>query len=206
MKKILITLVTVLCIINSFGQRVDLDKYNFNASYIDLPKMIIDTSYKTFFVEIDASSTLNREIREINPAEMIYIEGWKKLERNGHVKIFTQLEDVFIENFEVKERVEVLKDKDGKETGKKSHFYVQVAYSFQAESKVSDYKGNPITTIDLADRNNRQTYNSQEFSTFLEASLYYKFRGIDFTKEISKRAVRNAMNNLSDYMTYNYGY
>ena len=206
MKRILINLVTVLCIINTFGQRVDLDKYNFNASYIDLPKMTIDTSYKTFFVEIDASSTLNRDIHEINPEEMIYIEGWKKLERNGHVKIFTQLEDVFIENFEIKERVEVLKDKDGKETGKKTHYYVQVAYSFAAESKVSDYNGNPITTIDLADRNSRQTYNSQEFSTFLEASLYYKFRGIDFTKEISKRAVRNAMNNLSDYMTYNYGY
>ena len=53
---------------------------------------------------------------------MIYIEGWKKLEKKGHVKIFTQLEDVFVENVEVKERVEVLKDKDGKETGKKNTF------------------------------------------------------------------------------------
>ena len=206
MKNITIILVALFCVVTTFGQRVDLDKYNFNASYIDLPKMSIDTSFKTFFVEIDASSTLNRDIREISPEEMIYIEGWKKLEKNGHVKILTQLEDVFIENVEVKERVEILKDKDGKETGKKSHFYVQVAYSFAAESRVTDYKENLITTIDLAYRNNRQTYNSQEFSTFLEATLYYKFRGIDFTKEIAKRAVRNAMNNLSDYMTYNYGY
>jgi hypothetical protein len=168
--------------------------------------MIIDTSYKTFFVEIDASSTLTRDIREINPEEMVYIDGWKKLKGNGHVKIFTHLADVFIENVEVKERVDVLKDKDGKETGKKSFFYLQVAYSFAAESEVTDYKGNEVATINLADRNTRETYNSQEFSSFLEASLYYKFRGIDFTKEISKRAVRNAMSSLSNYMTFNYGY
>ena len=206
MKKNLITVAILVCMINALGQRVDLDKYNFNASYIDLPKLVIDTSYKTFFVVLDASPALDRDIREISPEEMIYIDGWKKLEKNGHVKIFIQLEDVFIENVEVKERVEILKDKDGKETGKRSHFYVQLGYSFGAESKVTDYKGTEIDIITLADRNNRQTYNSQEFSNFLEASLYYKFRGIDFTKEISKRAVRNAMNNLSNYMTYNYGY
>jgi hypothetical protein len=102
--------------------------------------------------------------------------------------------------------VEILKDKNGKETGRRSHYYVQLAYSFAAQSKVSDYKGNPIITFTLANRDYRQTYNSQEFSSFIEASLYYKFRGIDFTKEIAKCAVRNAMNNLSDRMTYNFGY
>ena len=206
MKKACILLFTLLPSITAICQRVDLDKYNFNANYIDLPKMIIDTSYKTYFVEIDASSALRKDLNEMEPEEMIEIEGWKKLSDKGHVKIFTQFEDIFIENVEVKERVEILKDKNGKETGRRSHFYVQVAYSFAAQSKVSDYKGNPIITINLVNRDNRQTYNSQEFSSFIEASLYYKFRGIDFTKEIAKRAVRNAMNYLSNNMTYNFGY
>ena len=206
MKKTCIIPILLLLSLAGYSQRVDLDKYNFNASYIDLPKMVIDTAYKTYFVEIDATSSLERDLEDLDPVEMVYIDGWKKLSGNGHVKIFTRLEDVFIENVDVKERVEILKDKDGKETGKRSHFYVQVAYSFAAEAKVTDYKGNPLMTITLANRDFRQTYNTKEFSSFLEATLYYRFRGIDFTKEIAKRAVRSAMNNLTNDISYNFGY
>ena len=190
----------------AFSQSVDLDRYNFNASYIDLPKMVIDTSFKTYFVEFDVSSALSKDLEELNPAEMVYIDGWKKLPGNGHVKIYTRLEDVLIENVEVKERIEILKDKNGKETGRRSHFYTQLAYTFAAECKVSDYRGNYITTIKLASRNSRQVYNGKEFPSFLEASLHYRYRGIDFIKEISRRAVQNSMNQLGNTMTYNYGY
>ena len=189
-----------------FSQRVDLDKYNFNASYIELPKMVIDTSYKTFFVEIDASSALEKELGNLDPAEIVYIDGWKKLDGTGHVKIFARLEDVFIENIEVKERIEVLKDKDGKETGKKTHYYVQLTYTFAAECKVTDYKENPLLNWNLASRDNRQTYNTKEFSNFVDATLYIKFRGLDFNKEIAKRAVQNAMYNVNNELNYSLGY
>jgi hypothetical protein len=79
-------------------------------------------------------------------------------------------------------------------------------YTFAAEAEISDYKGNPVTTLILADRDYRQTYKSQEFSSFIEASLYYKFRGLDFTKDIGKRAVRNAMYYLSNTMTGDFGF
>lgn len=206
MKHISTFIVAALIATTTFCQRVDLDKYNFNASYIDLPKTVIDTSFKTFFVEFEAGTALKRDLEEMQLEEMVYIDGWKKLTDNGHVKIFTHLDEVFIENVEVKERVEILKDKDGKETGRKSHYYVQLTYSFAAESKVTDHKGNLITTLNLADRNQRQTYNSKEFTTFIEATLYYKFRGIDFPKEIAKRAVRDAVNSLTDNLNYNYGF
>ena len=206
MKKAYFILFALLSSFVVFSQRVDLDKYNFNASYIDLPRMVVDTSYKTYSVEIDAGSALSKDLDEENLLELVNIEGWKKLPDNGHVKIFTRLEDIFVENVEVKERVEVLKDKDGKETGRRSHYYVQLRYTFAANAKVSDYKGNLINTFTLAHRDNSQTYNTKEFSSFIEASLYYKFRGLDFTKGIAKRAVRNAMNHLSNSMSYNYGY
>ena len=168
--------------------------------------MVIDTAYKTFFVEIDASSALKNHLEEENLVEMVDIRGWKKLSSGGHVKIFTRLEDIFIENVEVKERVEILKDKNGKETGKKSYFSIQLVYTFEAQSKITDYKGNTILTLDLSDRDNRQTYSTREFSSFIEASLYYKFRGIDFTKEIARRAVRNIMDELSNNLTFNFGF
>ena len=104
----------------------------------------------------------------------------------AHVKIFTRLEDIFIENVEVKERVEILKDKNGKETGRRSHFYMQLAYTFAAESRVTDYKGNVITAIKLAHRDSRQIYNSKEFPSYLEATLYYRYRNLDVTKEITR--------------------
>jgi hypothetical protein len=206
MKKVYTLVCLHLSFFAAFSQSVDLDRYNFNASYIDLPKMVIDTSFKTYFVEFDASSALIKDLEELDPAEMVYIDGWKKLSGNGHVKIYTRLEDILIENVEVKERIEILKDKKGKEVGRKSHFYTQLSYSFAAESRVLDYRGNQITTMKLADRNSRQIYNGKEFHSFLEASLHYRYRGIDFVKEISSRAVQNAMNQLSSTMTYSYGY
>jgi hypothetical protein len=206
MKKACTLLFSILSTYFVFSQRVDLDKYNFNASYVELPKMVIDTSFKTYFVEFDASSAILRDLEHLDLQEMVEIEGWRKLSNKGHVKIFTRLEDVFVENVDVKERVEVLKDKNGKETGKRTYYYLQVVYSFAADAKVSDYKGNSVTTLTLANRDERETYNSQEFSSLIEASLYYKFRGLDFTKDIGKRAVRNALNYLGNTMTYNFGY
>lgn len=171
MKKISTLLAMLFSAYVVFSQRVDLDKYNFSASYIELPKMVMDTSYKTFFVEMDASSTTLKDLGEENLDESVYIQGWKKLPGDGHVKIFIRLEDIFIENFEVKERKEILKDKNGKETGQKTYYYLQLAYTFAAQSKVTDYKGNSVITINLSNREYKQTYNSKEFSSFIEASF-----------------------------------
>jgi hypothetical protein len=206
MKKVYLTLASLFYTIIVFGQRVDLDKYNFNASYIDLPSMVIDTSYRTYFVEIDASSGIRKDLDEENPVDMVHIQGWKKLSAIGHVKIFTRLEDIFVDNVEVKERVEIIKDKNGKETGQKKYYYLQILYTFAAEAKLIDYKANLIANWTLADRDYIQTYKTKEFSSFIEASLYLKFRGVDFTKEIGKRAVRKAMNYLSESMTENFGF
>jgi hypothetical protein len=206
MKKVYSILVTLLSSLSIFSQRVDLDKYNFNASYIELPKMVIDTSYKTYFVEIEASPSLKKDIDGLNLEEYVDIEGWKRLSGIGHVKIFTRLEDVFIESIEVKDREEILKDKNGKETGRKTHYYLQMEYTFAAQAKLSDYKGTQISTYTLANRESRQTYNSKEFSSFIEATLYYKFRGMDFPKLIAERAVRKAMDYLNNDLNYNLGF
>lgn len=206
MKKVYIILLSILSSGICFSQRVDLDKYNFNASFVELPRMAIDTSYKTYFVELDASSGILKDLEGENIREIVNIQGWRKLPASGHVKIFTRLEDIFIVNFEVKERIEVLKDKNGKETGRRSHYYGEVVYTFSALAKVTDFKGNSITTLTLADRDAQRTHKTQEFSSFIEASLYYKFRGLDFTKDIGKRAARNAMHQLSNTMTHNFGY
>jgi hypothetical protein len=206
MEKVYSIFFTLLSSMTVFSQRADLDKYNFNASYIELPKMVVDTSYRTYFVEIDASPALKKDLPEENLEEYVSIEGWKRLSGIGHVKIFTRLEDVFIENVEVKERVEILKDKNGKETGRKSHYYLQMEYTFAAQAKMTDYKGNQLATFNLANRESRQTYNSKEFSSFIEASLYYKFRGLDFPKLIADRAVKKAMNYLSNDLNYNLGF
>ena len=201
---------TTLCLLFScciaFSQSVDLDRYNFNASFIELPKMVIDTSYKTYFVEFDASSALMKDIDDLRLEDLVFIDGWRKLSRNGHVKISTRLEDIIIDGVEVKERIEILKDKRGKETGRVSHFYTQLSYTFSAESRVIDYRGNIISTLKLANRNNRQLYNGQEFSSFLEASLHYKYRTADFIREITKRSVQGSLNQLTNVITNNYGY
>ena len=189
-----------------FGQKVDLDKYNFNASYLELPKASLDTSFRTFFVEFDASPSILGTFEGDDPEDYVYISGWKRLSDNGHVKIITRLDDVIIEKGDVKERVEILKDKNGKETGKRSHYYLELVYTFSASAKLTDYKGNLVSSYSLANRENRKTYNTKEFSSFNDAFYFYKFKGFSFGKEIARNESVRALQILTNTLNYNFGF
>src|SRR6188508_1079657 len=95
--------------------KVDIDEYAFTASYLQLPAFPLDSAYRTFEVDVQTGLTSELGLNRTEIEQRIDIEGWKKLDNRAHVQIAARFEDVVILSTEVKEHVEILKDKEGKE-------------------------------------------------------------------------------------------
>ncbi|HEX6849457.1 MAG TPA: hypothetical protein VF144_20870, partial [Chitinophagaceae bacterium] len=133
MKKLILTLCTSLLFASVFAQRVDLDRFNFTASYRDFPDEPLPTEYKTYNVRIEASPSLGLGFSASTLENMISIEGLKKVPGTGHITVIAILDDIVIEKTETKERVQVTKDKNNVEI-RKSFFATEMIYSFGARA------------------------------------------------------------------------
>jgi hypothetical protein len=113
---------------------------------------------------------------------------------------------VIVEGSESKERVEVLKDKNGKQTGSRSHYFVQITYSYAARATVNDYRGNIMQNLTLATRSSKQSWNTAEFNTKAEAEANFRFGIISMTGDIMRQVAGSTCSEISTTLTDYYGY
>ena len=206
MKKLVLILCTALFFASAFAQRVDLDRFNFTASYRDFPDEPLPTEYKTYNVRIEASPSLGLGYSAANLENLINIEGLKKVGGTGHITIITILDDIVIENTETKERIQVTKDKQGVEI-RKSFFSTEMTYSFSARATIYDYKGTTVTSgYVLFDRENKRTYKTPEFSNPVDAANNFNNKALETKSNLAKQLVNGAVNNLNNYLNTTYGY
>jgi len=204
-KKNLFPLILLLPVV-AFSQRVDLDRFKFTTQYRSLPAMRLDSSYRTYNVSVETSRLMQGYLSDMTPEKSVMLEGWKMLKKNGHISINIKLEDLLPESFSVKEREEIIKDRNGKETGRRKLYSQEVVYTFSAFADVSDYRGAHIENINLASRNYKQTYRSPEFQIRQVAEGYFLVNSLTITEQLYKKCVNRAMNYLSNHLTQNYGY
>lgn len=206
MKKLILVFCTTLLFISAFAQRVDLDRFNFTASFRDFPDEPLPTEYKTYNVRIEASPSLGLGYSAVNLENMISIEGLKKVAGTGHITILAMLDDIVIERTETKERVQVTKDKNNLEI-RKSFFATEMIYSFSARATVYDYKGSTvISNYILSDRENKRTYKTSEYSNPVDAANNFNNKILEIKSNLSKQLVSGAISNLNSYLNTNYGY
>ena len=190
----------------SNGDKVDLDKFTFTASFRDLPRYPLDTSYHTYSVLIDYG-TLTRLAMKRNELEnQVRMEGFRRLSYGAHILIRVKFEDLLITSSEVRERVEEVKDKNGKVTGKRTYYNVEVGYSFAAQAKITDYKGVFIDDVVLANREQRKTYYSESFPSQTEANIFSKIGLVALAPKLTRESMDDALASLSNNLTANYGY
>lgn len=190
----------------SKAQKLDLDPFSFSVQYRSLPKMRLDSTYHTYNVEVETTHLMNSFLRELSPEKSIVLEGWRKLTDNGHISIKVKLGDLLPESFSVKERVEEIKNKDGQITGVNKFYHQEVIYTFDAVASIDDYKGMHIMDEELAGRRYKQVYKSPEFTFKPLAEGYFLINSISITKDLYRISVNNAMHNLSDRITDNFGF
>jgi hypothetical protein len=206
MKKPLLIFLNTFLFVSIFAQRVDLDRFNFTASYRDFPNEPLPADYKTYNVRIEASPSLGLGYSAVNLENMIIIEGLKKVAGTGHVTIIAMLDDIVIEKTEAKERIQVSKDKQGIEV-RKSFFATEMTYSFSARATVYDYKGNTVTSnYMLFDRETKRTYKTPEYSNPVDAVNNFNNKILEVKSNLSKQLVNNAISSLNGYLNSNYGY
>lgn len=125
--KFLIAIILFPCV--AFSQRVDLDRFKFSTQYRSLPSVRLDSSYRTYNVTVETSRLMQPYVADMTPEKSVQLEGWKMLKKNGHIGIEIKLEELLPESFSVKEREEIIKDKTGKETGRRKLYSQEVVYT-----------------------------------------------------------------------------
>ena len=206
MKKLILVFCISLLSSSIFAQRVDLDRFNFTASYRDFPDEPLPNEYKTYNIRIEATPSLGLGYSAATLENLISIEGLKKVTGTGHITIIAMLDDIVIEKTEAKERIQVTKDKQGLEV-RKSFFATEMIYSFSARATVYDYKGNTVVSnYILFDRDNKRTYKTPEYSNPVDAANNFNNKILETKSNLSKQLVNGAISNLNSYLNTNYGY
>ena len=190
----------------SAQKKVDLDRFSFSVTFRTLPAMKIDSTYRTYNVEVEGTRAMSYFLHEMNPEESVILDGWRKLPRQGHIAVKVKLDDLLPEAVTVKERIQETKDKTGKVTGIKTFYHQEVTYSFAARAIITDYKGANLNEHELAVRGNKKTYRSPEFTNKEVATGYFLLNAVKVTNDLYRKCVNDALANLSNQLTYNYGF
>lgn len=206
MKKQLLFLMGMSIGLLSVAQKVDLDRFVFKATYRGLPAKPLDASYNTYSFNIASTESVRNNFTDDQVKTVIALEGWKKVDGTGHLLFTVNMQDVAIENADVKTRDEEIKDKEGKVTGKKTYYFVQAIYSWAGTFKVADYKGADLNNWSLADRTNKMSWNSDEFGTHAEAAAYYNNNKYQVRSTLTTQLVTNALNGISRQLNSDYGF
>jgi hypothetical protein len=185
---------------------VDLDRFYFNVQYRSLPAMRLDSTYRTYSVEVEGTRLMQHFMQELSPEKSVLLEGWRKMEQGGHINIEVKLGDLLPESVSVKERTETMKDRSGQITSTKIFYRQEVIYTFEATASIIDYKGMHIIDEQLVGRQTKYTYKSPEFVNKQMAEGYFTLNSLSLTKDLFRSRVTNAMHVLSERVTNNFGF
>lgn len=205
MKRVCLLLI-LFASFSGFAQRVDLDRYYFTASYRDLPRLPVDSSYRTFSVSANMSKGASFMLHDEQPDDRISIVGWQRVTRNGDLRVDLNMEDITIENSEVKEREQILTDKAGKEIGRRYFYHMQLTYTFAAAMQVHDRKGQTIMDQVLIDRRTPHVYNTKEFASSQEALNSFVSNVFAVTSAITSFEATQTMANVNAMLNSNLGF
>lgn len=198
--------IVALLSLNTNAQKVDLDRFNFSASFRSLPIVKLDSSYRTYDLSVEGTRLMQNYMLDLAPEKYLRIQGWRMLPSRAHINVKIKFEDLLPESFATKERVEIIKDRTGKQIGTRNTYYQEVVYTFAAVGEVNDYKGEHLMDMVLADRSSKQVYRSPEFQVRQIAEGYFMINALKITGELFRSNARNAIGRISSQLNYNYGY
>jgi hypothetical protein len=118
------------------AQKVDLDRFYFDAGYLILPKEYTAADHRTFGVRLLCSPSVASAYPESSIYEKIGLSGFQRVENDPAVGITVEFGNVRFEKSETKTRTEEKKDKDGKVTDQITYYSIIVRYSFSGNYKV----------------------------------------------------------------------
>jgi hypothetical protein len=201
--KTMLTLMAFAAMTAVFAQKVDLDSEKFMYMYRDYPTDPLPADYVTYSVTYDAPATTKNNISEAEVIDNTVLEGFKHLDRGGHLQIAIQFNSLIFNSSQVKERFEIQKDKNGKETGRTYHYWVDLSYSFTGFAQVKDYKGNVLDKTHLG---GTFAYKTSEYNSSKAANDYFNNNRNELRSNFIREQARHSIANLSRTLSDKYGF
>lgn len=97
--------------ITLFAQKVDLDRFSFDYSYLKLPKEFIEPNKRTFGVRVETARSIG-VVTDVNLIhDRIQVGGFERVTQNPTVGVEIRFNSFKILGYEIKERVEEKKIK-----------------------------------------------------------------------------------------------
>ncbi|RXK60906.1 hypothetical protein ESA94_10650 [Lacibacter luteus] len=204
MKKITLFITMLATASMLVAQKVDLDRFNFRYLTRTLPTNPLPDGYKTYHFNIASSASVREVYNDDRIKQTLTLNGLKHNEGKGHITINMNLGEVSLKNPELKEREEVIKDKDGKETGRKKYYWIEAVYAWTGEVNVTDYKGTKLysTTIGVGNT----IWKGAESENKGTPGDYYNNNKYAIRSAIATDVVTNSMQRLSFGLNRMYGY
>jgi len=206
MKKFYLPALLLLPFALAAQKSVDLDKYRFTVQFRSLPAMRIDSTYRTYHMEVEATKMMQPFFNELQPENTVRLDGWRRLPQNGHLSVNVKLGDLLPGDVSVKQRVVTTRNGNGQTTGSKIFYYQEVVYTFEAEAVITDYRGQHILDQQLAGRNYKRIYKSPEFALRALAEGYFVVNSMAITRELYRESVNRAMHALDERLNEQFGF
>jgi len=219
-----------------FAQRVDLDRFYFNPSYLLLPQQYTEPEKRTFGVQVECGPSIATAFPKQVVNDKIRVSGFKRVEADPLVGITLELDEVKFERSEASSRTEERKDKDGKVVGRDTYHRITVFYNSsgryvitgpkaaeaarQPEPAKAEAKANrflqasapaaaPTSGLGIVDRgflSKTLTHTTAEFSSAAEASRYIQENQSAIRDKLVTQYVNESIGYVNMVVDNKYGY
>ncbi|BAV09138.1 hypothetical protein FLA_5186 [Filimonas lacunae] len=199
----MLLLTTALFISGAQAQKVDLDRYTIQYQYRDLPHRPISPNALSYYARAVVPGNISNSIPLETIEGNIVIDGLKWDAQNPAISVTLTASDLSFSDIEIKENVEIKKDKDGKETGRVYTYFATAKYSLTCTGKAVDNQGVVIYNAALG---TSSTYTSSSYNNRREASEYWNNNRIEVKKSLTANIINNATANLSRGLSNDFGF
>ena len=190
-----------LCFITFFTYsqklKVDLDRESLGVKYVRLPtNPVLDYNDRTFSIKANGPNASRIE-------DQIVLEGFEKVIANGTIDVQVHIDNIIIDNVEIRKREVVKKDKEGNVTSRKLYYKPIVSYTTYGYYYVKDQSGSsPKKRMG----NSRNKFEGKEFSSYKNAQNYYNNNQYTFKNNFTKEFTRDIINTIGHFLNKKYGY
>lgn len=222
--------------LSGFAQKVDLDRFYFDVSYLTLPREYIEATDRTYGVRVNVAPSVVRLMPPIDVYNLIQLWGFRKVENRPTVGITINFSAVRFEKSETKTRTEEKKDRAGKVTETITWYANELTYSALGGYQITGPRDNTKSEqrqevkkqtevasnrflqnanlqseytgkqIDSGTFPTTMTQRTREFSNLADLNRYVKENRESIMIELLAGYVQNGINTANQSLNRWYGY
>lgn len=198
MKK-LISLFSLFISVFALAQSTDLDRHDFNYSYVQLPiNPVSEVKNRTYSFTTNIDRNLMYEKSKFFFQNQVNINGFEKREKNGYITIDITLLTPTVTKKNIATRTSSSKDKKGNVTNR-YYYTAELTYDQKGSARISSSDGKIQKTIDFTKSN---ILKSKEYDNYSSAESYY----YNINRTIYNNFVTEVVNTLNYQLNNEYGY